>query len=137
MDWQAQARAVGIIDIIFGGLAVVGGLIAWIAVQTGLGIAANESGEEWLMGLGAMVGIIIMLGVLVVAVPTVMAGIGILKGQEWGRILGMVVAVLWLLTVFAGNLLGLVGIYMLIVLIQVGNLGDQQQQQQTVVVLDD
>ncbi len=135
MDWRTQARVVGVLDIVLGALAAFAGLIAIIWVQFGLEIAARESGEGWLRGMGAYLAITIIMAVLLIGLPSILAGVGILRGQEWGRILGIVVAALWTLSVLGGNVFGLVGIYMIIVLVQAGNL-DGQQQQQVVVEYD-
>lgn len=60
--------------------------------------------------VGTTVGI--LLGAL--ALPGIAAGVGLLRGKEWGRILGVVVAIIGLINVPLGTLIGFYALWVLL-----------------------
>ena len=55
---------------------------------------------------GAIIGFIGGFIVFIVSVPSIIAGIGIVKHKQWGRILGLILAAINLLNVPIGTVLG-------------------------------
>ena len=80
------------------------------AIVTGAGAI---SGEREVMFLTGTIGIAIAAFLILVSIPGVIAGIGLLKYRPWARILAIVVGVLHILSFPFGTALG---VYTLVVL---------------------
>jgi ABC-type polysaccharide/polyol phosphate export permease len=81
------------------------------AIVTGAGAI---SGEREVMFLTGTIGIAIAAFLIVVSIPGIIAGIGLLKYRPWARILAIVVGVLHILSFPFGTALG---VYTLVVLL--------------------
>ena len=73
------------------------------------------SGDRQAAGILAIVGVSVGVFMAVLALPGLLAGIGLLKRKNWGRVLGIVVGFLNLLNFPIGTI---IGVYTLWVLFQ-------------------
>jgi hypothetical protein len=87
---DTHVKVIAILAILFGLLWVVLG-IGVFAIVTGAGVA---SGEREAMIVTGAVGIAIGALLLVIGLPSILAGIGLLNGKGWARILMLIVAAL-------------------------------------------
>lgn len=113
-----HVRIIGVLHIVLGCIGILfglglfvffGGMAALVTVQ--------EHGPDALVGasiLGGLGGFLLVL-ILLLSVPGIVAGVGLLKFRPWARILTIVLSVFDLLNVPFGTALG---IYGLIVLLQ-------------------
>ena len=85
------------------------GLIAFIFF-VGIGAIA---GDATAMGILGLIGTLAVIFMGVLAIPSVLAGIGLLQRQEWGRILALVVGFLSLIDFPIGTALGVYTIWVL------------------------
>lgn len=105
---HGHVKAVGIIFMVFGCLGAFGGLVMLLFFG-GLGGAAALSGEQ---DAGVAGGILGMLGgflffvTLLISLPSILAGWGLLKFKPWARILTIILAVLSLPGFPVGTLIG-------------------------------
>jgi hypothetical protein len=91
-----------VILFVFGGIA---GMIG----------AANPSDESALpMGVVGMIGAAICVVIVILSAPGLIAGIGLLRFRPWGRILGIVISALDLVSVPIGTALGVYGLWVLL-----------------------
>lgn len=90
-------------------LALIGGLI--FLLLTGIGAA---SGEAEALAVLSVVGIFVAGLMLVLALPGIAAGYGVLRHANWGRILAIVVAILSLLCFPIGTMVGLYALWVLL-----------------------
>jgi hypothetical protein len=91
-------------------MVVIGGMV--FLLLTSIGAVTREPEALAILSIvGTWVGGVMVL----LAVPGFLAGYGLLKQNEWGRILALVLAVLNLLNFPLGTLLG---VYALLVLLQ-------------------
>ncbi|MDH3890295.1 MAG: hypothetical protein OEV49_04360 [candidate division Zixibacteria bacterium] len=106
---EKHVQVLGILFIVFG----IMGLIAAVAVFAifGLGGALAPSDEEVL--LLVTIGTFIAAMVAVTSVPGILAGWGLLKHQNWARILALVLSFLNLPGIPFGTALGIYGIFVL------------------------
>ncbi len=109
------------------GFALIIGLIVLAAAAFGGAVGESQSGVDGVFGMAAGGGLLVFFIMLLAALPALFAGIGILQRREWGRILGIIVAVIALFNIPFGTAFG---IYALIILTRPEA---QQQMQQTVV----
>jgi hypothetical protein len=111
---EQQVKAVAILNIIWGGMGVLGGLLLLLFFG---GMARLNSGGHYPdaaagIALGA-VGVFAFIVITLVSVPTLIGGIGLLKYREWARILTIVMSALNLLQIPLGTALGVYGIWVL------------------------
>jgi hypothetical protein len=98
---------------VLGGLTLFFGLVAFLATMF-----AAEFIDEWdPSGAGAywtaFGGLIVLIFTLFAAVPAILAGVGLSRRQEWGRVLALVVAGLhglWGLTLLVGNIFAILSL---------------------------
>ena len=110
-DLQLHITILGWIQIVSSAIfLVIGGFV--LVLLSGIGFARGDPTATAILSVvGASVGILMM----VLALPTLLAGYGLLTGKSWGRILAIVVGVLGLLNFPIGTL---IGVYTLWVLLQ-------------------
>jgi hypothetical protein len=111
-----HVRLLGILNIVYGALIGLLGLVA-LAVFGGLAGVAGMSGDhDAAAGAGvlAIIGAVIAVVFLVLAAPSIIAGVGVMKYKPWGRILTIVVSALHLLSLPFGTALGIYGLWVLL-----------------------
>lgn len=101
---------VAALHIGYGILSLLIGLAVWIGM-VGMGIlSADPEAIRILSFVGTLVGLFLLM----VSVPEVIGGIGLLKRRPWARILLMVMAVLELIRIPLGTALGVYTIWVLV-----------------------
>lgn len=110
-------RVLGVLNIVCGALGVLGA-VAILAVFGGvIGIVGAASPHSVHPAVApsvlAVVGGAIALLLLLLSAPSIVAGIGLVRLRNWGRILGVVVSVLHLLNFPFGTALGAYGLWVL------------------------
>jgi hypothetical protein len=117
-----HVRILAILNIAFGALGVVGALVVLavfggIAGVVGAGIGHTDTGDlppaAVVPLLGAVGGVIAVI-ILVLAVPGIITGIGLLYYREWARILGIVTSAISLPGVPIGTAFGVYGLWVLL-----------------------
>jgi hypothetical protein len=117
---ENHVKILGVMHIVLGSLGLVAALVI-LAVFGGLaGVigAAAERGEvrdaqTAIPVLGIIFGIIVVF-VVVVSLPGIVMGIGLLQFREWARILGIVLSAISLPAIPAGTALGVYGLWVLL-----------------------
>lgn len=114
---ESHIKAVGIINIVLGALGVVVAL-GLMAMFGGIGmIVSTNSGDpdaRVALPILGLIGAIVFVAMLVISVPLIIAGVGILKFRPWARILGIIFAVLELLNVPVGTAAGIYSLWVLL-----------------------
>ncbi len=108
-DMTQHVKVVAIISIIWGALlAFIGAGLFFIIA--GAGVASGEAEAMWITGAVGMFvgGLLIILGL-----PSIIGGLGLLKNRGWARILIIIVGALSLLNFPFGTAYGVYAIYVL------------------------
>lgn len=113
---ETHIKVLGILNIILGafGLVVALGLLLMFGGIVGIVSTTGDPDAEIAVPILGAIGGLIFVIVLVVSVPVIIAGWGILNYREWGRILGIVVAVIELVNVPIGTAIGIYGLWVLL-----------------------
>ncbi len=106
---KAQIELVGILHVVYSGLGILIA-IACFTLFSGIGYI---SGDETAMGVLGLIGFLIASFLVVVSIPGLIAGIGLLKLKPWSRILAIVVSCLDLFNIPFGTALGVYTFYVL------------------------
>lgn len=109
-EMRLHVTILGWLSIIGNGvLLLIGGFV--FTFLSGIGAVSQDPQALAVLSMvGTTVGI--LLGAL--ALPGMIAGFGLLRGREWGRILGLVTAIIGLLNFPLGTLIGVYALWVLL-----------------------
>jgi hypothetical protein len=110
-----HVKILGIINIVWGGLFCLGGVVMFL-IFAGVAGVVGASGEHeglnaapWLAVLGVAVGVLLVL----LGVPGVLGGWGLMTYQGWARILVIILSILHLPNIPIGTAIGVYGLWVL------------------------
>ena len=106
---EKHVQVLGILYIVFGVLGLIGALTVFVV----LGIGGLFSPDEDAALLVVVIGGLIAFIILTTSIPGIIAGWGLMKHQNWARILTLVLSFLNLLNLPFGTALGIYGIWLL------------------------
>jgi len=112
-------RILGILHIVFGAMGVIGALIVLLVfggLAGAIGVAGDTPDADRATGMAVMgvIGLVVCGFVLLISLPGLIAGIGLLKYRPWSRMLTIVISALDLLSVPFGTALGIYGLWVLL-----------------------
>lgn len=115
-----DTKLVGVLNIVWGLMGITGGVIgglilflpAILARAGYLDRVPRHEADTLMAVLGLLAGVIVIIA-LAVSLPSLIGGIGLLKGRSWARTLVLVVSFFNLLAFPLGTALGVYGIYVL------------------------
>lgn len=114
---EQHIKVVAVLNIVWGIMGAVAGLMALLLFGATLGIIGtagrHESGTAVAMPLIALVGAAIVIFLLLLSVPSIVAGAGLLKFKPWSRTLAIIVSAFHLLSIPLGTALGIYGLWVL------------------------
>lgn len=110
MEMEKHITLLGVLHIAHSALGVIAAIIVFTAVAGGGFI----SGDYEAMAITAIVGSSIALFLIIVSVPGIIGGIGLLKMHPWARILVLVLGFLNLINIPVGTVLGVYSIWVLL-----------------------
>ncbi len=114
---DTHVKVVAALNIALGALGLAAALIVLLVFGGAAGIVGlSDAGPEGGMAAGiiGLVGGGIVLLVLIVSLPGLIAGIGLLSYKEWARILTIVLSVLNLLNIPFGTAIGIYSLWVLL-----------------------
>lgn len=113
---QQQVKILGILNIIYGSVTVLAGLVVMLVLGGMAGFLGASGDQDTATGASvlAILGTVIPLFLVVIGAPSVIAGIGLLKYQSWARILTIVVSGFHLLNFPIGTALGAYGLWVML-----------------------
>lgn len=106
---EKHITVVAALRIAFGALGILVALIVFVAVVGG----GLISGDSEAIAITSVVGSVIAFFLLILSVPGIIGGIGLLKLKPWARILVLILAVLDLFNIPIGTTVGIYTIWAL------------------------
>ena len=115
---EQHVKILGVLNIVWGAMGALGGLVL-LAIFGGVyGIAGvaigHNPGAQIALPIMAIIGSVIALFLLILSVPSIIAGIGLLYFKPWARIFALVISVLHLFNIPIGTALGIYGLWVLL-----------------------
>lgn len=107
---EGHIRLLGILYIALGGLVLLGGGVLFV-ILAGAG-ALSEDATAFTMT--TIIGLVAALFFVVIAVPSIVAGMGLMRFRPWARLLSIVLGALHLFNVPFGTLLGIYSFWALL-----------------------
>ena len=112
-----HVKILGILHIVFGALCVLGGLIV-LAVMGGIAgiVGASDQSQDAAAAVPilAIIGAGVCILCLVLGLPGLIGGIGLLQFKPWARITVIVLSALDLIHIPFGTVLGIYGFWVLL-----------------------
>jgi hypothetical protein len=115
---EQHVKILGVLNIVWGAMGALGGLVL-LAIFGGVyGIAGvaigHNPGAQIALPIIAIIGSVIALFLLILSVPSIISGIGLLYFKPWARIFALIISVLHLFNIPIGTALGIYGLWVLL-----------------------
>jgi hypothetical protein len=110
-----HVKILGILHIVFGGLGVLGAIIV-LMIFGGISALVNfsDTGSDIPAPILGVIGGIVFIVILVLSLPALIIGIGLLQFRPWARIGGIVLSAFDLLGFPFHTVLGIYGLWVLL-----------------------
>jgi hypothetical protein len=113
---RTHIKVLGVLHIVFGAIGVLIGLMLLMmfgGISALVGANAPEEAHVAIPVLG-MIGGFVFLVLLVLSIPGIILGFGLLNFKSWSRPFGIVISALELIHVPFGTVLGIYGLFVLL-----------------------
>ncbi len=114
---RKHVQLLGILNIVWGGLYLFGALVIMLifgGVAGLVGAVSHDPDAYIAIPILTFLGGALALLLLLLSVPSIVTGVGLLKLTPWSRILGIVVSALHILSIPFGTALGVYGLWVLL-----------------------
>jgi hypothetical protein len=115
---ERHIKILGVLNIVWSAMGVLGGLVILAIFGGAYGIvgaaSGQNSGAHIALPILAIIGGVMALLLLVISIPSIIAGIGLLYFKPWARILALIISVLHLFNIPLGTALGIYGLWVLL-----------------------
>lgn len=114
---ESHVRVLGILNVVYGAVGAVAAILILMVFGGAVGLLGMFEGDPDAFAAVPIVGVIgIALSVLVLllSVPCIIAGVGLLQWRPWARSLTIVVSAINLLNLPFGTILGAYGFWVLL-----------------------
>jgi hypothetical protein len=106
---EQHVKILGVLNIVWGAMVALGGLVLLVIFGGAYGIAGAaigyNPGAHIALPVIAIIGSVLALVFLLLSVPSIIAGIGLLYFKPWARILALVISALHLFNIPIGTAL--------------------------------
>jgi len=111
---EKHITLVGALHIGYGAFHVLCALFAFLFIAGGGLLGGLIAEEEFVIGITLLIATTIAVWVILVSVPSIVGGVGLLKHKPWARYVVLVVSVLILLNLPLGSGIGAYSIWVLV-----------------------
>jgi len=112
---ETHVKVLGVLQIALGCLSLLAAVVIMVVFLGGVG-AMGFSGDpdaQRALPLVGFVGTAVVTFLVVMSLPGILTGIGLLRHRPWARIVGIVLSVLSLMMIPFGTLVGIYGLWVL------------------------
>ena len=109
---KRHIKIVAVLYIALGGLGIVAALIVFGMLGDVPDFSTPRNDHQ--AAIIVLLGGIALLAIVTVSVPSIVAGIGLLKYQSWARILSIILSVIHLFNIPLGTALGVYGLWIML-----------------------
>ncbi len=106
---EQHVKILGIIYIVLSALGLLGGLVTLLT----LGGAGAMSGDPEAMAITGAVGTVVAIFFLILSLPGILGGWGLLNRKSWARYLIIVLGIINLINIPIGTILGIYTLWVL------------------------
>jgi hypothetical protein len=114
---EQHIKILGVLNIVWGAMGALGGLVILLVFGSAFGIVGtalhHNADAAVALPIIALVGGAVAFFLLLLSVPSIVAGIGLLNFKPWSRTFAIIISALHLLSVPFGTALGIYGLWVL------------------------
>lgn len=112
---DTHVKVLGALQIAMGSLCLFGALVLALVVAGGFGAASLSDDPDAAIALPfiGITGAALVMFLLVLSLPGIVTGIGLLRLRPWARIAGIVLSILGLMAMPIGTIVGVYGLWVL------------------------
>jgi len=114
---EQHIKILGILNIVWGALGAVGGLVVLLVFGSAFGIVGTALHQDADAAIAlpviGLIGGAITVFLLMLSVPSIVAGVGLLNFKSWSRVLAIIVSAFHVMSIPFGTLLGIYGLWVL------------------------
>jgi hypothetical protein len=118
---ERHIKLLGILNIVWGAIGALTGLLLLIILGSAFGVvgaalhqAENTIALPIIATIGGVAAGAIIIFLLLLSVPSIITGIGLINFKPWARTVGIVISALHLLHIPFGTALGIYGLWVLV-----------------------
>lgn len=114
---ETHVKVLGILHIVFGAMGLLAGLfvLALFGGIAGIVGVAGHNHDSWVaIPILGGIGMLVFVLALVLSLPGLIAGIGLMRFRAWARILTIILSALELLNFPFGTVLGVYGLWVML-----------------------
>ncbi len=114
---DTHIKALAVLQIVLGALGVLGAFFVFLVFGGAAGlVGASAEAREALIAIPilGLAGGLLALFILVLSVPGIIAGLGLLRLRPWARVLTLILCAFNLLNVPLGTVIGVYGLWVLL-----------------------
>jgi len=110
---KQHVTVVGALHIGYSAFQILGGIVAFVFIVGGGLLGGLIEEEGIVIAIAAVIGILIAVWTVLLSVPGIIGGIGLLKYRSWARYLVLVLSGVRLLNIPIGTAIGVCSIWVL------------------------
>jgi hypothetical protein len=112
---ETHVKVLGALQIALSGFGVLGAFALMLIFGGVMGIvgASGDQGADIALPILGVTGAALVVFLLVVSVPGIAIGIGLLQRRPWARIAGIVISIVGMMFIPFGTALGIYGLWVL------------------------
>jgi len=112
---ETHVKVLGALQIAMGSMCLFGALVLTLVVAGGFGAASLSDDPDAAIALPfiGITGAALVMFLLVLSLPGIVTGIGLLRLRPWARIAGIVLSILGLMAMPIGTIVGVYGLWVL------------------------
>jgi hypothetical protein len=114
---RQHIKILGILNIVWGSLGILGGLVILLIFGGVFGIvqavSVRQPDAAVALPIIGIVGMALSVLLLILSIPSIIAGIGLLQYKNWAKIMAVIVSALHLFSIPFGTALGIYGLWVL------------------------
>ena len=112
---ETHVKVLGTLQIVLGALGLLAAIVLVIVfgVASGVVAAVDDPDAAIALPIIGLTGTALVAFLVLLSLPTVIAGIGLLRLRPWARIAGIVLSILGLMMFPFGTIVGVYGIWVL------------------------
>jgi len=113
---ETHVKVLGLLQIILGALGILVALFVMLMFGgvAGFVAAAGEEGSEIAVPIISLVGAFAVTFILILSIPGIFVGFGLLKFRPWARVFGIIMSILLIIHFPLGTIVGVYGLWVLL-----------------------
>jgi len=115
---RKHIQLLGILNVVWGSFGLLGALIILLVFGGAIGLigatSPHDPGAHIAIPIISLIGGAVFLLLTVTSIPSIVAGIGLLRLASWSRILAIILSALHLFSIPFGTALGVYGLWVLL-----------------------